>query len=184
MSLSKQEIIRIDKIKWWIVTDANGKRTITPLCPQHNLRMTCIISNAFGYPSDSTQLECAEGPHRIVIPRKFSNEQQYVINRIDALAFANMKVLNLDDEAIPVAIDQIKNDSPFWVLAKVTESKSGLRLVIWAGDRSKKTKTQLFVEPELQRMSFDQNDDHPTKIFVKVEAKFINKIVTKIKKEN
>jgi hypothetical protein len=121
--------------------------------------------------SSATKLECAEGPHVFEIPREISEEQRYVIDRIDAAAFKVMPVLNMDDEAIPVAREQLK-DSGYWILSKVTKSKAGTRLIIWAGDRSKKNKTQLFIEPAIKKLSFDQNDTHPQDVFAKVEVIF------------
>ncbi len=185
----KQEIIRIDGIKWWITTDTQGNRIPVPLCPQHNLRLDPkpeqYYSSSYGDfrekdSSTATKMECAEGLHILEMPRQFHKEKAYIINRVDALIFAKMITLNLDEEAIPVASEEIKKDSPYWIKVKITESKSGTRLIVWAGDRSKKNKTQLFIEPELKRLSFDQNDDHPTEVFAKVEATFSDNIQASI----
>lgn len=35
-----------------------------------------------------------------------------------------------------------------------------------------KEKTQIFVEPKIKRLAFDQKDLHPTDIFTKLEATF------------
>lgn len=84
-----------------------------------------------------------------------------------------MKVLNLDDEAIPLADDKVKTkDGKFFVVANLNESKTGKRLVVYAGEKGKQNKTQIFVEPEIKRLSFDQNDLHPTDVFTKLEATF------------
>lgn len=190
--LEEQQIIRIDGIKWWI-TSSQVARFPVPLCPQHNIRLDpkpgLIYSSILhkyveSLESTATIMECAEGPHSITIPRAFDQEKKYVINRVDALIFKTMSVLNLDDEAVPVANEEFKKDSPFWIKAKITESKSGTRLIIWAGDKSQKNKTQLFIEPALKRLSFDQNDNHPTEVFAKVEATFVNKVISKIEKKN
>ena len=187
----EQKIVRIDGIKWWVSTLQTGTRVPIPLCPEHDLRLDPrperVFNETRGFENKerwtAKKLECAEGPHIISIPREFQEEKNYVINRIDALVFKKMVVLNLDDEAIPVASTIIRKNSPYWVKAKVTESKSGIRLIVWAGDKSKKNKTQLFIEPELKRLSFDQNDDHPTEIFAKVVATFSENQVTTIEKQ-
>jgi hypothetical protein len=187
--MDKKDIVRIDGIKWWVSKTTSGVRQPVPLCPQHHLRLKpapeAYRTNRGTYAtrSDSTAkvLECAEEGHELRIPREYSDEQKYVLDRIDALVFQNMSVMNLDDEAIPVAEEELKEkDSPYWVRAKVTESKSGVRLIIWAGNKAKKNKVQLFVEPELKRLSFDQNDDHPTEVFARVEAIFANGIKSQI----
>jgi hypothetical protein len=178
-----KQIQRIDEIKWWIVF-TDGTRVPVPLCPAHNLRLTPKpeqhYSNSFrkniDYPTaTATKLECAEGRHILVIPRTLGEEQTYVINRIDAKVFEKMPVMNFDDEITPVAKEKL-NETAYWVKSKVTTSKAGVRLIIWAGDKSKQKKTQLFIEPELKRLSFDQNDDHPTDVFAKVEVTFANNI--------
>lgn len=180
------EIVRIDSIKWWITQSTTGIRLPIPLCPQHNLKLTPIPGQylyAGRYvnklPSTAIVMQCAEGPHSHKIPREYDDEKKYVLDKIDALTFAGMSVLNLDDEAIPVAKENLK-ESQYWVKSKVTKSKSGDRLIIWAGSRSKGNKTQLFIEPELKRLSFDQNDDHPLEVFAKVEAVFANGATTSI----
>lgn len=186
--MEDKEIIIVDGIKWWV---RKNSRTPVPLCPSHNLRLSAIpprVRAGYGGYMDgsrekSHKLECAEGPHRIDIPREYGNEKAYVINRIDALVFSKMPVLNLDEEAILVAKDKLKDPSnTYWVRYKFTESKSGTRLILWAGDRAKKNKSQLFIEPGLKRMNFDQNDDHPTDVFVKLEATFSDNVKTVIKK--
>lgn len=85
-----------------------------------------------------------------------------------------MKVINLDDEAIPLATKRIDNEkvNPFWIEAKLVESKIGKRIVIYAGDKNRKNKTQVFIEPDIKRVSFDQKDHHPMDVFCKVEATF------------
>ncbi|MDN5275451.1 MAG: hypothetical protein JWN33_100 [Candidatus Saccharibacteria bacterium] len=184
--------IVIDKIKWIVYQTSPGVRETQPLCPQHYLRLRpspdqiySQVSHKYISRPDSTatQLQCAEGPHFLDIKRKYSEEKLYVIDRLDALTFEKATYIYLDDKAIPLATDEHKGkDSPVWVKAKVTESKSGLRLIVWAGDRSKKSKAQLFIEPEIQRMSFDQNDDHPLKVFAKVDALFAGGVKAQIRK--
>lgn len=184
MILNITDIVRIDGIKWWITKDTNGGRLPIALCPQHDLRLTPRPETHYNSTyrkympnasSTARKMKCEEGPHYLEIPREYSDEKSYIIDRVDALVFKKMSVINLDDESIPVAIEDLKDkNSPYWVRAKVTESKSGIRLIIWAGDRSKKNKAQLFVEPGLKRLGFDHSDDHPTEIFTKVTATFVD----------
>jgi hypothetical protein len=182
-SVSKNNVlVRVDNIKWW-ETENNGSRTVVPLCPQHNLRLTPKITHERytlagitkyrAVSGDrSTTLICQDdGTHQIELPREFSVQKSHVINKIDSRIFSELKTITLDDEIIPVAKEELKN-SDYWVRAKVTESKSGTRLIVWAGSKKEGNKAQLFVEPELKRLSFDQNDDHPLDIFAKVEATF------------
>ena len=93
-----------------------------------------------------------------------------------------MKFINFDDEAIPIAIDKIPKNSEYFVTSLLTKSKIGLRLVVYAGKRGSDSKTQLFVEPEIKRLAFDQKDLHPTDVFTMVEATFEDGTKAKIQK--
>lgn len=174
------QLILVDGVKWH---DAYSNQSVQirvryleALCPKHNLRLTPI----HGTYGTTNKLNCAED-HVIEMPRTWDKERKYVVDRIDAVKYAQMPILNLDDEAVPVAKDELKN-TDYWVRAKVTESKAGTRLIIWAGSKKDKNKTQLFIEPELKRVSFDQNDNHPTEVFAKVDAMFRDGVVTSVKK--
>jgi len=186
-----EQLIRVDKIKWWLTKATDGTRLPVPLCPQHNLRLSRVRPKEYDSryrrsvaisDGDAKKLKCEEGPHFFDLPRTFAEEKSYVINRWDSRVFAKMPVLNLDDEAVPVAKEELRN-SDYWVRAKVTESKAGTRLVIWAGNKAKKNKTQLFVEPELKKLGFDQYDDHPNEVFSKVEATFAGGSIATIEQE-
>jgi hypothetical protein len=172
----------IDGVKWHIYVTTTQSRYAQPLCPQHNMRLQSVQNRQvvgstgrrrWNLDSEATTMTCTDGQHNFELPRQLKDEQRHVINKIDALNFAKMTVINLDDAAIPVAVEELK-DSDHWVKSKVTKSKTGDRLIIWAGNRSMKNKTQLFVEPALKRLSFDHNDDHPTEVFAKVEVTFAN----------
>lgn len=179
--MSELNIVRIDGIKWWVTTSEAGIRLPVPLCPDHDLRMKSVpplIRNSTGRfydgsRADGMKLECAEGPHSINLHRKFSDEKQYVIDRIDAKVFKGAKVLNLDDEAIPIAKAKAKSkDDKYFITAQLMESKRGLQAVIYAGEKGRDKKTQIFIDPEIKRMTFDHKDLHPSDTFLKIEGTF------------
>lgn len=171
--MSEQKFVRVDDIKWWITENDKGSRYPQPICPQHDIRLYPPISNAQNsWGEASKTLSCDEGPHLFQLSRVFVRQRRFVIDKVDAKVFSTKTFVTIDDEIIPVAREKLK-DSPYWVDAKVTKSKSGTRLIIWAGNRERKDKTQLFIEPELKKLSFDQNDTHPNDVFTIVEAKFL-----------
>ena len=182
--MTDSSYVVIDKIKWFVYK-VNDVRIPQPLCPEHHLRLRHVESREYDASlrrmvsrgeSGATQLKCAEG-HRIDLPRTYYEEKQYVLDRIDAVTFANVTYMYLDDIAVPVAVENTKSkDSPIWVRTKVTESKTGLRLIVWAGDRSKKNKAQLFIDPTVKRLGFDQNDDHPMEVFTRGAATFADDV--------
>ena len=100
--------------------------------------------------------------------------RQYVINKVNSKIFKQAKYIKLDDEAIPLAEVKVSKNKDFFVKALLTESKVGLRLILYAGKIGNNKKTQIFVEPEIKRLAFDQNDLHPNDVFTKVEATFLD----------
>ncbi len=185
--MTEQQTFRIDNIKWWIETTSSQQRSPVPLCPDHDLRLAAVPPRVVlsrgaygrtyvgrGPAADAVELKCAEGPHNLSLPRKYGEEQRYVLDRLDAKRFRSMKTLNLDDEAIPIAKTKAElPESKYFVTAQLMESKRGLQLVIYAGEKgSSDGKAQLFVEPEVRRVSFDQRDLHPADVFTKVEVTF------------
>lgn len=176
--------VRIDKVNWWVYTDKLGIRRVQPLCPMHSLRMYPSRHSHMHYDSEAILLKCEDCPNLHTIPRSYGKEERYVLDRIDAKIFKGMKVLNLDDEAIPVAKDEtVSKNSKYFITSQLMQSKSGLRLVVYAGEKGKKEKAQIFVEPDIKRLAFDQKDLHPADIFTSLEATFADNIKTSIKKQ-
>lgn len=171
-------VVRIDKILWTI--EGVGRyRTIQALCPIHKLRLH-LDDNPFIFRS----LICEDCGKSYEIPRDLGQEERYIFDRIDAKSFKALPVLNLDDEAIPLAEAKTSSkDGKFFVTANLNESKTGVRLVVYAGEKGKSNKTQIFVEPEIKRLSFDQKDLHPTDVFTKLEATFPDGTKAKMEKD-
>jgi hypothetical protein len=169
MNMSEQ-FITIDKIKWWI-----SDRVPQPLCPIHNLRLRPvedINSSRYTYEYSSHTLKCEDCTKLYKISRSYQAEKLYVIDKLDAKIFSGQKFINLDDEALPIAEDKIPKNSEYFVTSLLTQSKVGLRLVVYAGKKGGSQKTQIFVEPEIKRLAFDQRDLHPIDVFTKLEATF------------
>ena len=180
----EDQYIIIDKIKWVI-----HKRTPEPLCPIHNLRLRPVEDGSSGlqyFPyNKSKMLQCEDCQNPYVLPRSYGVELSYVIDKVDSKIFKGMKFINLDDEAIPIAkTKKSSQDNKFFVTAQLMKSKVGLRLIIYAGEKGGKEKTQIFVEPDIKRLSFDQNNLHPKDVFSKIEATFIDGTKYVIKKKS
>lgn len=178
----QQNNVTIDKIKWFIWTDKNGVRYPQPLCPIHHLRLEGIRNYGESYLHENTciKLKCEECTDPFSLPRTFDKEKQYIINKIDAKAFSTIKFVNLDDEALPIAENKIPKNSEYFITSLLTKSKVGLRLIVYAGKRGGAKKTQIFVEPDIKRLAFDQKDLHPTDVFTMVEAIFEDGTKSKI----
>lgn len=190
--MTDRQIVRIDGIKWWVYKSAAGARTTQPLCPDHDLRMKPapdLIRRNGRYEHDSTynakKLRCAEGDHDIVIPRKYSDEEQYIIDRIDAKVFKGMRVVDLDGELTPISKEKLKSeDGKYFVTSQLMQSQRGLQLVVYAGEKGSSKKTQIFIEPEIKRLAFDQKDLNPTEVFVEMKAIFFDGTSHEVKGKN
>ena len=167
--MEKENLILFDGVKWYIPTAAI--RDMEALCPKHLLRLSTGRLNEY----IARSLACEECDEEYIFPKRRSlhEEKEYILNKIDSKVFKKMKFINLDDEAIPMAEIKISSeDNNYFVTGLLTRSKVGLRLVLYAGEKGSNRKTQIFVEPEIKRLAFDQKDLHPTDIFTKVEAVF------------
>jgi hypothetical protein len=160
---------KIDGVLWQIKTVRVG--SMDAICPMCKLRMWPYPEGFNIY--STVDLKCEDCQKLYRLPRTIADEHQYIIDKLDSKRFKQMKVLNLDDEAIPIAEDKpVSDGSKYFVKAILTNSKIGQRLVVYVGEKGRKEKTQIFVEPEIKRLSFDQNNLHPYDIFLKLEATF------------
>ena len=170
------QFIIVDKIKWWVSNNGTARNS-QPICLKHNLRLRPTIdrhSTYYNYTTTSQTLICEECDQPHLIPRSYQRELQYIIDKIDAKVFKDTKFINLDDEALPIAEDKISNNSEYFVTSLLTKSKVGLRLIVYAGRKGDNQKTQIFIEPEIKRLAFDQSNLHPTDVFTKLEATFLD----------
>lgn len=171
--MNEQQYVIIDKIKWWIFTTTDGRRVTQPICPTHSIRLYPVKTYHIKYLSETKNLKCAECASAHLIPRQFQHEQQYVLDKVDSKIFKSMRFINIDDEAVPLSEDKKSSkNNKYFVTAILIESRIGKRVVVYAGEKGKKEKTQIFIEPEIKRLAFDQKDLHPTDVFVKLEATF------------
>ncbi len=176
------DAIRIDGIIWKI----QGSEVI-PICPKDNLQMYPVNNSRFGWEDDiynrSNILKCLDD-HFVEMKRGYGDEIRYITDRLKARDLKNIKILNLDDEAMPIAKANSKTtDNKYSATIQVMESKRGLQVVVYAGKKGGKN-TQIFVEPEAKKMSFDHNDAHPSEIFTEITAKFQDGTSSTIKKND
>ncbi len=157
--------IILDNVKWYISSD----KRVEPLCPEHHLRLSLEVNNF-----DSCYLKCAECKEFYRLPRELNAQKGYILDKLDSKIFKEMKFINLDDEALPIAKVKLdsKDNPDYFVTGLLTKSKVGLRLIVYAGKKGSSEKSQIFVEPEIKRLAFDQKDLHPSDVFTKVEATF------------
>lgn len=182
-------LYRLDNVLWETkspVFDVDGtKREAIPICPKHHLRMESIdhTNNNYYSAESAMHLRCVECDDDIKMFRSYREECQYVLDKIDSKKYKDMAVMNIDGESVPIAeATAVPEDKKHFVVARLMKSKVGLRLVVYAGEKGKKQKTQIFVEPDVKRISFDHNDIHPSEVFTKLEGEFVDGTKHKIQK--
>ncbi len=174
--------VAVDGVRWFIY---GTSRNLQPICLKDGMRLYPKRLSGQSALVSPNHLICNECNTLTELPRPYDSEKKYVLDRIDAKKFKKMKFINLDDEALPIAEDSKKTkDGKYFVTAVLTESKVGQRLVVYAGERGRKEKVQIFVEPDIRRLAFDQTNTHPSEVFTKVEATFAdNSKVTMVSKK-
>ena len=152
--------IRVDGVVWIF-----ERGLWSPLCPKHYLRLELDFNGP------GCRLSCGEG-EQYSFSREYNEQRRYVQNKVDSKRFQKLKYINVDGEYTPIAEEGAKSsDGRFFVKAILTDSKVGLRMVVYAGERGKE-KTQIFVEPDIKRLAFDQTNTHPSEVFLKLEGVF------------
>ena len=156
-------------VKWRVPVDRSW-RGVSPICPNDNLDLSLIRNNY-----NDCHFKCPECNKEYTFPFEHTELQTYIINKLKSIILKNTKFINLDNEIIPISESKDKSDDEkYFVIAKLVRAKNGLSLVVYAGEQGSNDKTQLFIEPEINRLSFDPDNINPSDIFVKLEAKFRN----------
>jgi hypothetical protein len=91
---------------------------------------------------------------------------------MEADYFKDAEIINIDGEMIKVGKEVIKDDD-YWIEAKVSKSPKGVKqLMVLVGSKKDEDKAQLFLDIDNEKLSFDQNNKHPSEILAKVVAVF------------
>ena len=171
------DFYKVDGVLW------RGKTHPEPYCPKHRLQMDADTIDYSNFNAVYDRLKCMECPSHYIIPRDINEERKYISRKLESKELKHLKILNLDDEAIPIAEDKVSSeDGKYFVKAILTDSRIGQRLVVYAGEKGKKEKSQIFIEPSIKRLAFDQKDIHPSEVFVKLEATFEDGTMSSITK--
>mgnify|MGYP000964410288 FL=1 len=157
-----------------ILLDRNDNMTI--ICAKHKLVVDEEIEyDGFGSPMTTMNLECLEGPHTIVLDRTPGEIREYIRRKIESKKYQEAKYFDIDGYLVPASKEaKVKTESgDYFVTTQVMNSeKKGEQIVIYAGKKGAKYKSQIFIDPKHGKITFDQNDINPKDVFVKIEATF------------
>lgn len=143
------------------------------LCPKQKCNCKLIKSKE-RYSIGEYKYCCVKCDFTITLPVSIENKCTEFLHVIDSLKYKNAELINIDGELIRVQREE-KKDGDYWIDVKISKNKKDeLQLMVLAGSKKSKDKTQLFLEPKNERLAFDQNNDHPRKIFTKVVGIFKN----------
>ncbi len=170
------EIIQPELVSYGedILLDRNDNMTI--ICAKHKLVVDEEIEyDGFGSPMPTMNLECLEGPHTIVLDRTPGEIREYIRRKIESKKYQEAKYFDIDGYLVPASKEaKVKTESgDYFVTTQVMNSeKKGEQIVIYAGKKGAKYKSQIFIDPKHGKITFDQNDINPKDVFVKIEATF------------
>ncbi len=170
------EIIQPELVSYGedILLDRNDNMTI--ICAKHKLVVDEEIEyDDFGSPMPTMNLECLEGPHTIVLDRTPGEIREYIRRKIESKKYQEAKYFDIDGYLVPASKEaKVKTESgDYFVTTQVMNSeKKGEQIVIYAGKKGAKYKSQIFIDPKHGKITFDQNDINPKDVFVKIEATF------------
>jgi DNA-directed RNA polymerase subunit RPC12/RpoP len=121
---------------------------------------------------DYSYLTCPRCGFRIELNKSFYEKREDALKIMQSDYFKDAEVVNIDGEMIKVGKEVVK-DSDYWVKAYISKSIKGVKqLMVLIGSKKDKDKTQLFLDIDNEKLSFDQKDKHPKEILAKVIAEF------------
>jgi|GEM_PF-1622829 len=178
--MNDSPIYRIDGINWSThyksVPFEDPVFICTPYCTKDSFELDLHELNG-------SELSCPKCTKKFTIPRTYKNERNFVEKTVKAEKVRKRKVLNLDEQLIPIAEIKIKDDSDFFVTGRFMELGARKQLVVYVGEKGKKQKAELIADLTNRKLSFDHNDMDPREIFAVIEMTFDDGSKSKITKD-
>lgn len=161
-------------LHWDLEYDINGvPYSQTPLCPKQ--KCNCRIKKGLGdYREGEYHYRCSQCDFEITLKKPIEDVASDLLEIVESQKYKSAEIINIDGELVRVQREEV-TDNDYWVDVKLSKTKKGeVQLMVLAGSKKSKDKAQLFLDPQKERLSFDQTNDHPGKIFSKVVAIFRN----------
>jgi len=154
------------------------KDNMAIICKEHRMEVDELVQwdNLSMEKVPIPKVRCLEGPHEIHLDRIPSEIRKHISRKINSKTYQEAKIFDIDGYLVPASKEVQSKDatSDYFVIAQVKSNKKGEQVVIYAGKKGEKNKSQIFIDPKNAKMTFDQNDVNPSDIFVKFEATFRN----------
>jgi hypothetical protein len=170
-------------IHWEINYNDFDQEYVIPRCPKAKCNCKLIKSNE-QYSRGEYKYKCIKCDFRITLDKDIEKKGIDFLMILESKSFSEAEIINIDGELIKVQ-RVMDADDQYWVDVKLSKNKKGdMQLMVLAGSKMQHDKTQLFLDPKNERLTFDQFNDHPRKIFTKVTATFKNTEVKITQTEN
>lgn len=159
-------------INWYVLTDPfSTDCDAIPLCSKKKCNCK-LIKLKEPYSIGEYKYGCIKCDYKITLNKSIEDKAVDFLAVYDSLNYKDAEVINIDGELIRIQRKEEK-DSNYWIDVKLSKNnKDELQLMVLAGSKKTGNKTQLFLEPKSEKLSFDQNNDHPRSVFTVVNATF------------
>ncbi len=158
-----------DGVNWEVYLDYYRLKRANARC----LNCRCKLKKSkVPYGLGEYKYTCPRCHKTIILDKLLEEKTSDFLDILDAEDYKDAEIINLDGDLIRVQRKEAK-DIDYWADVKISKNKKNeLQLMVLAGSKKDKHKTQLFLDPKHERLGFDQNNEHPSQIFSKVEATF------------
>lgn len=172
MNNEKIQLYLWEGLHWDIDYDTNGNPySQTPLCPKQ--KCNCRLKKSKeAYERGEYKYCCTRCDFKVTLNRSIEEKADDLVGIVESQKYRDAEIINIDGELIKVQREEVA-DCDYWADVKISKNKKDeIQLMVLAGSKKNKDKTQLFIDPKNEKVSFDQNNDHPVEIFSKITATF------------
>ncbi len=175
-----EKLHKWENINWQIQIGEFGQFITTARCSRNG----CNCKLREGMPNEDASIiesrqhqgfydyHCVKCEFNTTFKKSIEEKGKDVLDIIESEDFADAEIIKIDGDLIRVTNDKTEDDN-YWIKASVSRDVKGrTQVMVLAGSKLEKDKTQLFLDISSEKLSFDQNDDHPAEIFSKVLATF------------
>ena len=159
-------------LNWDLDWDINGNPyQQIALCPKQ--KCNCKIKKSKEvYSIGQYKYDCPRCDFKITLDKSIEEKASDLLDIIESQKYKDAEIISIDGELIRIQREEQK-DNNYWVDVKLSKNKKGqVQLMVLAGHKTEKTKTQLFLDSAKEKLTFDQNNHHPSEVFEQVVATF------------
>ena len=164
---------------WKDIFWTKGTKSYIAFCIEHRIRLEIVSRSGKIYAQEQsiegldTYLMCPEDERMIDLKGvSFSTLRRRFSNTLESIRLKDAEIVSIDGYQIPIAKVDAPKDEDYWVQARINDTKQGKQLVVYAGKRGDSDKSQIFVDTDNEKISFDQHNIHPNDVFTKLVANF------------